>query len=137
MCMTEKGNRETGERQPTRESSGFSGDERQISPDTILSAVTDDHRRAVLNALDNASDKTLKYDALVDYVADHVQDGNPKRVSEEHRQRVRIALRHTHLPKLEETRIIDYEAETGHVQFVGGELEQEILSVVESYDTRE
>ena len=92
-------------------------------------------RRAILHALANTSDKSLEYDALVDYVADRVQDGNVERVSDEHRQRIRIALRHTHLPKLEEARIIDYETETGNVQFVGGELEQEILSLVEPYDT--
>jgi len=44
---------------------------------------------------------------------------------------------HTHLPKLEEAQIIDYETETGHIQFVGGELEQQILTLVEPYDTPE
>ncbi|MDR5674356.1 hypothetical protein RH858_14600 [Halalkaliarchaeum sp. AArc-GB] len=81
----------------------------------------------------NASEKTLAYDVLVDRVADRVRDED-ERASDEQRQRVRIALRHTHLPKLEEARIIDYEAETGHVQFVGGELERDILTLVEPYD---
>ena len=113
--------------------SGSSGYERSISPDTILSVVANEHRRAILDALDNASEKTLAYDALVTHVADRVRDEDAKRVSDEHRQRVRIALHHTHLPKLEEAQIIDYEAETGHVQFVGGELEQKILRLVEPY----
>ena len=117
--------------------SGSSGRERPISPDTVLSAVADEHRRATLGALDNASEKTLKYDVLVDRVADRVQDEDAKRESDEHRQRVRIALHHTHLPKLEEARIIDYEAKTGHVQFVGGELERELLALVEPYDVHE
>ena len=135
--MNEKKGHETSDRQSTGEVSGSSGRKRQISPDTILAAVTNEQRRAILHALDHASDKTLEYDTLVDYVADRVQDGNTERVSDEHQHRIRIALRHTHLPKLEEARIINYEAETGHVQFVGGELEQEILSLVESYDTHE
>ncbi|WP_293027550.1 hypothetical protein [Natronococcus sp.] len=117
--------------------SGSSGHERAISPDTILSAVANEHRRAILNAVTNASGKTLEDDVLVDRVADRVRDEDAKRESDEHRQRVRIALHHTHLPKLEEARMIDYETETGHIQFVGGELEQKILGLVEPYDIHE
>jgi len=131
--------RELGTRdiQSFEQATGSSERERSISPNTILSAVANEHRRATLNALDNASEKTLEYDALVDRVADRVGNEDPRRESDEHQQRVRIALHHTHLPKLEEARIIDYEAETGHVQFVGGELEQKILTLVEPYDAHE
>ena len=111
--------------------------ERQVSPDRLLSAVANEHRRAILSSLTSASDKTLKHDALVDRVADRLRDENAERPSDEHRQRVRIALHHTHLPKLEELRIIDYETETGLVQFVGGELEQDLLTLVEPYDAYE
>jgi len=107
---------------------------RQISPDAILSAVGNEYRRAVLNSLNSASDGILEYEALVEHVADRVRDDDSDQETAEHRQRIRIALHHTHLPKLEEVRIIDYEGETGHVQFVGGELEQDLLTLVESYD---
>jgi len=131
--------RELGTRdiQSIDEGTGSSGRERSIAPDTILSAVANEHRRATLNALDNASEKILEYDALVDRVADRVRNEDPRRESDEHQQRVRIALHHTHLPKLEEARIIDYEAETGHVRFVGGELEQDLLTLVEPYEAYE
>lgn len=114
--------------------SGSSGREKPISPNTALSAVANEHRRAILDALDNASEKTLEYDALVDRVADRVRDEDANLDAAEHRQRVRIALHHTHLPKLDEARIIDYEAETGHVQFVGGELERDLLTLIQPYD---
>lgn len=117
--------------------SGSSGRERAISPNTVLSAVANEHRRAILDALDNASEKTLEYDVLVDRVADRVRDEDAKRESAEHRQRVRIELHHTHLPKLDEARIIDYKAETGHVQFVGGELERDLLALIKPYDVHE
>jgi len=117
--------------------SDSSGCERPISPDTILSAVANEHRRAILDALDNASEKTLEYDVLVDRVADRVRDEDAKWESDEHRQRVRIALHHTHLPKLDEARIIDYEGETDNIRFTGGELEQKILTLVEPYDVHE
>ncbi|WP_458186316.1 DUF7344 domain-containing protein [Haladaptatus sp. NG-WS-4] len=131
--------RELGTRdiQSIDEGTGSSGSEKSLSPDTILSAVANEHRRATLNALDNASEKTLEYDVLVDRVADRVRDEDANLESDEHRQRVRIALHHTHLPKLEEARIIDYEAETGNVQFVGGELERDLLTLVEPHVVHE
>ncbi|ELZ09375.1 hypothetical protein C479_11155 [Halovivax asiaticus JCM 14624] len=110
---------------------------RPVSPDRLLAVVANEHRRAILNSLTSASDQTLEYDALVDRVADRVRDEDAERASDEHHQRVRIALTHAHLPKLEEVRIIDYEAETGFVQFTGGKLEQELLTLLESYGADE
>jgi DNA-binding response OmpR family regulator len=118
----------------------ISSSTKRVSPialDRLLSAVANEHRRAILNSLISASEKTLTRDALVDRITDRVRDEDAERASDEHRQRVRIALHHTHLPKLEELRIIDYETETGLVQFVGGELEQDILTLVEPYDAYE
>ena len=129
-------NRERGERDFQRIDGISSPGERErpVSSDELLSALANEHRRAIINSLTNASDKTLTRDALVDRVADKVRDEDAERATDEHRQRIRIELHHTHLPKLEELRIIDYEAETGLVQFVGGELEQDILALVEPND---
>jgi len=135
--MDEMPERETRDIQSIDGFSGYSVGKGSTSLDTVLSAVANEHRRAILNALHTAPDETLEYDALVDYVADRIRDEDAERASDEHRQRVRIALRHTHLPKLDEARIIDYEADTGRVQFVGGALEQEILTLVEPYDNHE
>ena len=129
--MVEKIERGTRDIQSIDAGSGSSGRERPVSTDTILSAVANKHRRVILNVLDNASDETLEYDVLVDRVANRMRNGDSKWESDEHRQRVRIALHHTHLPKLEEARMIDYAAETGHVKFVGSELEQDLLTLVE------
>lgn len=107
------------------------------SPDTILSAVANEDRRAILDSLTRTPEKPLEYDALVDRVADVIRDEDTERVSDEQRQRARIRLHHTHLPKLEEAGIIDYEADTGRVRFVGGQLEQDILRLIESHDVHE
>lgn len=109
--------------------------EKAIPPDRILAAVANDHRRAILDSLTSASERALDYDTLVDRVADRLREEGTEQASDEHRQRVRITLHHTHLPKLKEIRVIDYEAETGHVQFVDGELARDLLTLVESYET--
>ena len=110
---------------------------RPVSADRLVSVVANRHRRAILNSLTSAYDQTLEYDVLVDRVVDRVRDEDTERASDEQHQRVRIALTHTHLPTLEDARIIDYETETGFVQFVGGELEQELLTLLASYGADE
>ena len=107
------------------------------SPERILSAVGNEHRRAILESLNRASNQILEFDTLVDRVADRIQDEHPTRASDEHRHRIRIALHHTHLPELEAVRIVDYETETGQVEFVGGELEQDLLTLVGNHDGNE
>lgn len=126
-------NPEPGSRDPPQIDDLFSSaeQERPLSPDKLLSALANEHRRAILTALVNAPQKTLEHDTLIAHVADRVQDEDAERVSDEHQQRIQIALHHTHLPKLEEAQIIDYKTETGNVQFSGGELEQKILTLVE------
>lgn len=117
--------------------SSFPGQEGSVPADRVLSAVANEHRRAVLESLRSASENTLDCDTLVDHVADRVRDADGERVSDEHRRRVQIELHHNHLPKLEEVQLIDYERETDHIQFAGGELARELLTLVESYDTGE
>ncbi|WP_199505998.1 MULTISPECIES: hypothetical protein [Haloferax] len=114
--------------------SGSAKRKRPISLDSLLSAVTSKYRRAVLNSLTSTSNKRLKYDTLVDRVAEMLRDENTDRESDEHRQRVQIALHHVHLPKLAEVQMVDYETNAGHVQFVGGELEQDLLALINSHD---
>ena len=111
--------------------------ERSISPDRILTAVGNEHRRAILDSLNNASNHALEYDTLVDCVADRIRDEHADRASEEYRQRIRIALHHNHLPKLEEVGVLDYQTETGQVEFVGGELEQGLLTLLGSHEANE
>ncbi len=112
-----------------------SGRDRPIPIDAVLSAVASEQRRAIVDSLNSAAEKTLDYDTLVDQVAGRVRDEDVERGSDEHRKRVRIELRHAHLPKLAEVQVIDYESETGHVQFVGDEMVQEVLKLVKSYET--
>lgn len=107
--------------------------EASVSLDRILSAVANDHRRAVLNSLISA-EGTVEFDGLVDRVGDVLGDDDAEREPDDRRQRIRIALHHTHLPKLQEARMIDYDAEAGYIQFVGGELEQDLLTMVDAYD---
>lgn len=106
-----------------------------VPPDVVLSAVANDHRRAILRSLNHSEGETMEISALVDQVTEHVRDGEPP--DDEHRQRVRTALHHIHLPKLEDCGMIVHDTETNQVRNVTGELEQELLTVVEPYELRD
>jgi hypothetical protein len=107
------------------------------SPDAVLSALADEHRRAVLRSLNSAKDQALTFDVLVNQVADLVSSEIAEQTTDDPRQRVRTALHHTHLPKLEECRMIEYDTHAKQVRTVTGGIGQELLEVVKSYETRE
>ena len=107
------------------------------SPDAVLSALADEHRRAVLRSLNGAKDEALTFDVLVNRVADLVRNEVAERTTDDHRQCVRTALHHNHLPILEECQMIDYDSETKQVRTVTEGMGQDLLTVVESYEARE
>lgn len=116
------------------ESGGFDRD-RTVAPDTMLSIVANEQRRAVLTALNTALNKQLAHNVLVERVADQLLEDDSEQLSSDRRHRIRVRLHHTHLPKLEDAGLIDYETETDHIQFTGSDLEQELLALIEAYDS--
>lgn len=109
-----------------------------IPPDAVLSAVANDHRRAVLRSLNQTDGKVMEFGALVDQVTEHVRDGEPP--DDEHRQRVRIELHHIHLPKLEDCGMIVHDTETMQIRNVTGtspELGKELLALIAPYEARD
>ncbi|NHN60231.1 hypothetical protein G9466_14260 [Halorussus sp. JP-T4] len=76
----------------------------------------------------------MEVSTVTDHVAERVRDGEPS--DGDQRQRVRAALHHTHLPKLEACGMIAYDAETEQVRNVADELGQELLALIAPYETR-
>lgn len=103
-----------------------------VSLDAVLSAVANEQRRAVLRVLKGTNGEAMAASTLADEVADRVpaDDGQ----ADDHRQQVRTALHHSHLPKLEACGLVVYESETDQVRNLSGELSQKLLSVVEPYE---
>ena len=106
-----------------------------ISTSDVLSAVSSDHRRAVLRSLDQTAEETMEVSELTDRVAERVRSEEAQTV--DHRQRVRTALHHIHLPKLESCGMIVYDTETKQVRKASTDLGEELLTAVESYETYE
>jgi hypothetical protein len=106
-------------------------DSGQSSPsDAVHSALADEHRRAVLRTLHGAGEE-MTLDTLADEVTQHVQMG---RVDEPSRERVRIALHHVHLPKLDECELLDYDPQQRRVRGRDSELGDALLATLRSHD---
>lgn len=100
--------------------------------DATLSAVADDHRRAVLRSLAESDEEALDLDGLVDRVAERVADGEP--ASGARKQRLRTVLHHTHLPKLAACGLIVHDAERNRIEAETEELSGEVLTAVDAHE---
>lgn len=105
-----------------------------IPPDAILSAVANDERRAVLRSLNHTDETAMEFDALVDQVVEHTREGVGGSLEEDHRQRVRTRLYHSHLPKLEACGLITRDSDTEQVRNATDELDRELLTVIDAYE---
>ncbi|SIR61727.1 DUF7344 domain-containing protein [Natronorubrum thiooxidans] len=108
---------------------------KSTAPDVVLSMVAHEHRRAVLRILNHTDTDVMAVSTLIERVTEHVQSGDQS--ADEHRQRVRTALHHIHLPKLDACGMIVHDPETNQVRNVTGEPSQELLTTLESYTAHE
>lgn len=109
--------------------------DRSATLDDVISAVADEHRRAVLRLLTDTDAETTDLDPLVDGVVERV-DADRSSVAE-HRTRTRIVLHQVHLPKLDSRGLVRYDAEAKQVQGTPGDLCQELLDLIEAHEADE
>lgn len=105
-----------------------------VSLDGLLSVLSTEARRVILTSLIRAPNQTLEYETLVDCVADRVRGDRAGPMIDDHRQRIRIALHHNHLPRLKDVGLVEYDTDTGQVALVGGNLHDDLKPLIESHD---
>lgn len=91
--------------------------EKLIEFDRLFALLSKARRRHALYCVAESSSATLPTSELVDELVDlerRASDGEPSR------QEIELTLRHTHLPKLSEADVIDYDAERSVVDYRGG-----------------
>ena len=86
-----------------------------VSADRALSVIADSRRRNVLKYLAENGDAAIPIDELVA----GIEDGRPLSGGDnrEMDNQIVIELHHTHLPKLDEVGLIDYEKGAGTVRY--------------------
>lgn len=97
---------------------------------TVFSAIADDRRRAILRAVRGPEAGELPLEDLVVAVDEAVHSGDGAEFDEQRRRRVRTALHHNHLPKLEESGFIEYDSDSGTVRMARDEFRSEVVELI-------
>lgn len=83
--------------------------------DVALSMAANDQRRAILRYLLEADDDLVSIDDLVHEVAGNGADSRQSAHSTP--QQVQVSVQHTHLPKLAEAGIVEYDTRSDTVRY--------------------
>lgn len=94
--------------------------------DELFEVLADGHRRRLLEYLEDAEDDVAALPELVDHVADESADD---------RERVAVTLHHSHLPKLAEADIVEYDARSETVRYRGGQFVGEWVEIARRYES--
>ena len=101
-------------------------------PEELFAAVASEHRQVAIRAIAATEDRPIELEHLAERVAGELHVGGPTMTEAE---RVRIALHHNHLPKLEATGLIQYDADAKTVDVAGNGLDRQILELIEPIGT--
>ncbi len=114
--------------------SGGAGSE-TIPRDQVFSMLSNRRRRWVLDALTQQDSDAADFRTVVDAVSAREYDVDPAELSWKQRKRIYTALRQSHLPKLDDTGIIDYDRDRGTVELTEEAKEVQLyLEYVPSHD---
>lgn len=95
------------------------------SLDACLQLVADRHRRRVIHHLRHGTDGTTTLENLVDQLHSSRPDNKSDPLRD--REQLAIQLHHTHLPKLAEYGVLEFELGSGTVRYQANEQVEKIL----------
>jgi hypothetical protein len=95
---------------------GIDNRSRELAYDDIFDILSNDRRRCIVHYLKKHDDRRVDLRELVDYVAAWETDTPIDKLDGDKRKSVYAAIRQTHLPKMEETGIVEYEHMRGEVE---------------------
>lgn len=105
------------ESEPILEAGNAASRPRAISKDDAYHLLQNSRRRAVLRyLLEHDPDRRFRMRDVAEAVAAWEHDTTVPRLTSKERSRVYIALYQTHLPKLDDHGVIEYDKERGHVE---------------------
>ena len=95
------------------------------SLDACLRLVADRHRRRVIHHLRHEANGATTFDGLVNQVHSRASDGKNGPLQD--RETLAIQLHHTHLPKLADYGVVDFEHGSGAVRYQPDEQVETVL----------
>ncbi|WP_418279872.1 DUF7344 domain-containing protein [Halorubrum sp. DTA98] len=98
-----------------------------VSTELALRLVADPCRRSILSQLIDSEETVIPTDTLVDRI-DHEKP--PPESTATHTDPVLIDVHHTHLPKLAEANVIEYDSRTKTVRYIPNERVERVFQFV-------
>ncbi|WP_440008206.1 DUF7344 domain-containing protein [Halomicrococcus sp. SG-WS-1] len=92
----------------------------EMSIDTVFGLLASPRRRAVLHRLRSADGNELSIDAVAEALTENCETVQSKR-------RALISLRHHHLPKLDDTGVVEFRRDDETVRYAGGPFFDDVL----------
>lgn len=92
----------------------------EISRDEIFEVLSNARRRCIVHYLKNHGERRVELCEIVDYVAAWEADTSIDKLDSDRRKSVYSAVRQTHLPKLEDAGLIEYDHMRGDVELTDG-----------------
>jgi len=88
--------------------------ESELSQDVVFDILSSPRRRYVLYYL-RTTGESVKLTDLAEQVAAWENETDPDKITEQERKRVYVSLYQTHIPRLDDAGIIDYDKESGDI----------------------
>lgn len=98
-----------------------------VTTDRLLTAVADEHRRAVLRSLEATEDSTMALSELVDHVGSSLDAEDSRHLE--------TVLHHVHLPKLASCGLVEYDPATRTVRHRPTSRCTVLLDAIETIET--
>lgn len=112
MAIEESDRREASE--PDSDATGEGSEERELDQDELFHLLQNERRRRALDYL-RRQEGPVRMRDVVDHVAAEEHGTAPEALRSDERKRVHIALYQSHLPKLDQVGVIDYNQDRGIV----------------------
>ena len=93
--------------------------------DTILTVLSDQFRRQILYSAVERDDEVIQYPEVVDYLID-CNSG----MGHDDRERIKIKLHHSSLPRLEETGVIEHDSRSETIRYCGDSLLEKYITLL-------
>lgn len=92
----------------------------ELTRDEIFTMLSNRRRRWVLHFLKQSDDRQVDLRTLVDTISAWEYDTSPEELPWKKRKRIYTALRQSHLPKLADAGVIEYDRNRGEVELTDG-----------------
>lgn len=104
--------------------------DRAVDLDRVLKVLADADRRSLIRYLSDCCETSVKLGTCIDHLKSHRYDGDTGETTD----RLSSVLHHTHLPKLEDTGLIEYDSSTDSVHYRPNPAVDDLLELLEEYD---